>query len=100
MRLQVEVHVPANGAIVTGIVCDVDSGQNMLFVRERNGRWKAVAAGARNSAVLYPEGDEAPLPIQIEGDLNRAHDMAARRAKVVRSYTTVSSPTSVIDTYA
>lgn len=100
MRLQVEVHAPANGCMVTGIVCDVDTGQHVLFVRERNGRWTPLAASARNSEVHKHDGEAYLLPIEIEGDLNRAHNLAAQRAKVARSYSTVSAPASSVDTHS
>jgi hypothetical protein len=101
MRLQIEVHAPSNGCTATGIISDVDTGAHAIYARDRNGRWIALAgASSRNGNVMVAESNHPLLPIEIEGDLNRAHDLAARRAKAVRSYSTVINPASAVDTYA
>lgn len=87
--------------MVTGIVCDTDTGSHVLFVREKGGRWTPLAASAiRNGDVHKHDGEEYTLPIEIEGDLNRAHDAATRRAQTSRAYATVSYPASTIDVRA
>ena len=90
MRLHIEVHVPANAGIVTGVVCDLDTGLSALFARDRDGRWIALAGAERNKNVVVADGHHSLLPIEIEGGLNRAHNLAAQRAKVARSHSTVA----------
>lgn len=88
--------------MVTGIVHDLDSGNHVMFVNDE-GRWHPLAASTSKVArapIHYYDGEDYTLPIEIEGDLNRARDYAMQRAKATRQHSTVSNQGSTIDTKA
>lgn len=83
--------------MVTGVVHELDSGAHILVVYD-GGRWHSLAAASSiNGQIHYADGQIADLPVEIEGDLNRARDAAVRKAKVSQSYNTISYPASTID---
>lgn len=86
--------------MVTGIVHDLDTGLHVLYVYQR-GRWRPLAAGQIGKPEVFDyDGSEYDLPVHVEGDLNRARDVAVKRAKVSASYFTQSYPASTIDVKA
>lgn len=91
MSLKIEVHASSNG-VVTGIVYDRNTGSSLLFLSDGS-RWHPLAATHATDTHYY-NGEDYLMPVEVEGDLNRARDAVMLRARNIGSYATISYPPS------